>query len=147
MFWVADGIIYLQFGPELALAAAGVILCVSVAWSIGLWLAPLNARWRDVRILTRYVLMLWMYLTPVLYPLSALPSWMSFLAVLNPVAAPVELVKEGLIGAGDVRPEALAVTLATIAVVGGAGLWFFSVSAPGAVRRVAGFSGEDDEDL
>ena len=147
VFWAVDGIVYLQFGPELLLAVAGVLLCVAVAWSIGLWLAPLNARWRDVRILTRYVLMLWMYLTPVLYPLSALPSWLGFLAVVNPVVAPVELVKEGLIGAGDVRPGALAVTLGTIVVVGGAGLWFFSVSAPGAVRRVAQFSSEDDEEL
>jgi lipopolysaccharide transport system permease protein len=147
VFWIIDGVIYLQFGPELLLAPAGVLLCVCVAWSIGLWLAPLNARWRDVRILTRYVLMLWMYVTPVLYPISALPGWLDFLAVLNPVTAPVELVKEGLIGAGDLHTGALAVTLVTIVVVGGGGLWFFSVSAPGAVRRVAEFSGEDDEEL
>jgi len=142
IFWITDGTLYLQFGPDLLLAAAGLALGVGLAWGLGLWLSVLNAMARDVRLTLRYVLMVWMYVTPVIYPISALPAGWRFLGTINPVAAPVELIKEGLIGAGAVDLDALLVSVGVTLIACVSGLWFFARVAPIAV----GAAPEDDED-
>jgi ABC-type polysaccharide/polyol phosphate export permease len=75
-----------------------------------------------------------MYITPVLYARSALPGGLDLLVSLNPATAPVEMVKFGLIDAGDVEGGALVSTFVFLAVVGGSGLWFFARMAPGILR-------------
>jgi lipopolysaccharide transport system permease protein len=144
VFWVTDGTFYLDLGPKLLLAAAGLALGVGLAWGLGLWLSVLNAMARDVRLTLRYALMIWMYVTPVIYPVSALPHGWRFLATVNPVAAPVELIKEGLVGAGNVTLEAVLVSVGVTLVACASGLWFFTRVAPTAVG--AGAEGEEDDD-
>lgn len=142
IFWITDGTLYLEAGPELLLAAAGLALGVAFAWGLGLWLSVLNAMARDVRLTLRYVLMIWMYVTPVIYPVSALPAGWQFLGTINPVAAPVELIKAGLIGAGDVELAAVLVSVGVTLIAAVSGLFFFARVAPIAV----GAAPEDDED-
>lgn len=143
-FGITDGVGYIHLGPELALVPAGIVMCVALAWGLGLWLSTLNARARDVRIVLRYVLMVWLYVTPVIYPVSALPAGWRFLATINPVASPVELVREGLLGVGTISLAPMVVSLATIAVTCAGGLWFFARTAPGALEDP--FADEDDDD-
>jgi lipopolysaccharide transport system permease protein len=145
LFYLAfDGRFYLQLGPGLLFAVAGFALAVAHAWAIGLWTSALNARARDVRIVFRYVLMIWMYVTPVLYPPSALPAALSFLATVNPIAAPVEMVKHGLLDAGTVELDAVAISLGWLVMIAASGLWFFARSAPTLLRLQP--PGVDDED-
>jgi lipopolysaccharide transport system permease protein len=142
VFWATDGTMYLDAGPESVLVVAGLALSVGLAWGLGLWLSVLNAMARDVRLSLRYVLMVWMYVTPVIYPVSALPEGWRFLATINPVAAPVELIKEGLLGAGNVELDAILVSIGVTLVACVSGLWFFARVAPIALGRAP----EDDED-
>jgi lipopolysaccharide transport system permease protein len=144
-YLVADGTTYVNFGPELLVAVGGFVLTLALAWSVGLWTSALNAYARDVRIVFRYVLMVWMYITPVLYAPSALPEALAFLATVNPLAAPVEMVKYGLIDAGNVEVAALACSLGWLAVLAGSGLWFFARVAPGLLRAQP-LVAEDEED-
>ena len=125
---------------------AGLALSLGLAWGLGLWLSVLNAMARDVRLSLRYVLMVWMYVTPVIYPVSALPEGWQFLATINPVAAPVELIKEGLIGAGDVELDAILVSIGVTLVACVSGLWFFARVAPIAVGRAPEEDEDDDEE-
>jgi lipopolysaccharide transport system permease protein len=145
-FWFSDGTLYLELDPGLALAPVGLALCVLLAWSVDLWLVPLNDKARDVRIVFRYALMVWMYVTPVLYPLSALPGVLDFLAKINPVTAPVEMVKYAVLDAGTVHLTSLVSTIATLVVVGGSGLWFFGRMQPGLLRDQPGFFDDEEED-
>jgi lipopolysaccharide transport system permease protein len=138
-----DGVQYLQLGPELGLAVAGFALCLGLAWGLGLWLSALNAKARDVRIVLRYVMMIWLYVTPVIYPVSSLPESWRFLATINPVAAPVELVKEGVLGAGSVELAPILVSVGACLVLCTSGLWFFTRLTPGLLKH--GFP-DDDED-
>jgi lipopolysaccharide transport system permease protein len=65
---------------------------------MGLWLAALSARFRDLSMLTAFLIQLWMYATPVIYPLSKLPPrWVPWMA-LNPMAVPVEYSRTMLLG-------------------------------------------------
>lgn len=148
VFLLADGRMYIEFGAELLLVPAGLLLALALAWGMGLWLAVLNAKARDVRIVLRYVLRVWMYVTPVLYPVSALPGTFGFLATINPVAAPVEMVKAGLIGAGDLRLEAIAVSVGCAIAACVSGLWFFCVKAPSLLAsQPAGLVDDEEETI
>jgi lipopolysaccharide transport system permease protein len=86
-----------------------------------------------------------MYATPVVYPISALPDRWSFLATINPVSAPVELVKEGFLGAGELTGAILAVSLVTTVVLCTSGLWFIARLSP-RLLRARTFVDEEEED-
>jgi lipopolysaccharide transport system permease protein len=129
-YYVTDGTLGIQMDPSLALAAAGLALGLALGWGVGLWLATLNALARDVRIMLRFVLPIWLYVTPVIYPASSLPDRWQFLATINPAAAPVELVKEGAFGVDSVTALSLAVSIAACVALIGLGLWFLTTLSP-----------------
>jgi len=143
-FWLADGDPYLRVGPGLLLAAAGLANALALAWGLGLWLGTLNARARDVRLTLRYVLTIWLYTTPVIYPLTALSGFWSILATVNPMAAPVEMVKAGLLGAGTVEAAGVAWSVTAALLACASGLWFITRMSPTLLRAQP--AGADDEE-
>ena len=68
------------------------ILVVQIAFTLGLCLllAPLNAYYRDVRVALPLITQVWMYATPIIYPLSMVPERMRTLYMLNPMAGVVD---------------------------------------------------------
>jgi lipopolysaccharide transport system permease protein len=120
-----DGELYLVFGARTLVALAGLALSLLLAFGIGLWTSVYGAQARDVRFGLGYALGFWYFLTPIIYPLSAVPSGFRTLAELNPMTAPVELVRYGVLAAGEIPSTAIASTLAAIAVLWASGLWFF----------------------
>ena len=143
---IADGHSYLQFGPELLVGLAGYVLSFGLALAMGFWLSALNARARDVRIIFIYVLRIWMFVTPVVYPLSEMHGVFATLAYWNPVTAPVLMVKWGLLGVGSVPAHALIISLTTFVVVGVSGVWFFTKMAPTTLMVQPVMGGDDDDD-
>ena len=132
-FVLADGTTYLDIGANALVALGGLVLVVLLAQSFGLWLSVLGAQARDVRFTLRYFTAFWFFLTPVIYPLDSIPENLRWLAAINPVTAPVEMVKYGILGIGDVPFDALAVTGAFIVVVASGGFLFFERSEAAAL--------------
>jgi lipopolysaccharide transport system permease protein len=121
----ADGETYLSIGPTTLLVPVALTALVVLGQACGLWFSPLAARARDVRRLAGYVLGMWYFLTPVIYPIEEIPEGWQFLASLNPVTAPIELVKTGILGVGDVTTTGVISYFAALAVVGLGGLMVF----------------------
>lgn len=100
-------------------------LAVAAALAVGLWLAALNVKYRDVGNAIPFLIQIWLYLTPVLYPSSLVPIRWRGLFGLNPMAATVELFRWALLGLP--HPPATVILTAAVAValllVGG--LFFF----------------------
>jgi lipopolysaccharide transport system permease protein len=145
-YWVTEGDPGLQLArPEALLGVAGLVLAAVLAWGFGLWLGTLNGMARDVRLTLTLVLPVWLYATPVIYPISALPDEWRFLATINPVSAPVELVKQGFLNAGELTAAILAVSLVTTVVVCTSGLWFIARLSP-RLLRVRTFVDDEEED-
>lgn len=132
-YLLVDGRLYLQLGPESVLALAGLGLFVALALSIGLWLSVYAAQARDVRFFLSYVLGFWFFLTPIVLPLQQVPAGFRTFMELNPATAPVELVRQGLLGTAPVLASSLIATFVALAVVGGSGLWFFTRSEAAAL--------------
>jgi lipopolysaccharide transport system permease protein len=144
-FSIADGTLYLQVGPEMIVALAGYVLATTLAVSLGLWMSVLNAYARDVRIIFIYVLRIWMFITPVIYPVTTLPGAWQTIAHYNPASAPVLMVKWGLLGVGSVPLHSILITIGTIVVVGLGGVCFFARQAPTLLDRQPPDLDDEDE--
>ena len=76
-----------------------------MAMGFGIMVSSLTTKYRDLRILVTFGVRLWMYGTPVVYPLSMLKGGIIRHAVLwNPVSAPMELFRHWVLGTGSVLP-------------------------------------------
>lgn len=67
---------------------------------VGLWIAALSAKFRDFVILSAFLLQLWMYATPVVFPLTRVPARWLWVFELNPMTFPLEATRQVLLGAG-----------------------------------------------
>jgi lipopolysaccharide transport system permease protein len=121
-----DGVFYLQVGPATLIALAGLALLSLQGLVIGLWLSPFAALFRDVRFGLGYVLGFSKFLTPVIYPLSSVPSSYRTLASLNPITAPIEMTKYGFFHGGEIGLASVASSLSLTFAFLIRGLWFFS---------------------
>lgn len=71
---------------------------ILLATGVGLLLAAMNLFYRDIQYLTNLLLMLWMYLTPVVYPLSLVPAKYAWLYKLNPMVGIMEGYRSAIFG-------------------------------------------------
>jgi lipopolysaccharide transport system permease protein len=127
-YWTAHHHLYVHIGVGLLESCGGILIVAGLALSLSLWTSILGAQARDPRFIVRHLLRLWYYATPVIYPLSALPPKFVTVAQLNPMTTPVEMVRHGLYGVGDVRLEGLIISIGTLLIVGYGGLRFFARS-------------------
>lgn len=125
-YYFTAGTTYFDLGLHSLLIPLGLVLCLLIAYTIGLWLAIYSVQARDVRWSLHYALSFWFIITPVIYPLSDLHGVPHTLAQFNPMTAPIEMIRLGFLGVGGAPPTAMLVTAATILFVGGGGLWFFN---------------------
>lgn len=142
-YWITTGTLYLQLAPTyLFQSVFGLFLCVALAWGISLWTAPLTAHTRDVRMVLRFIVPFWFFITPVLYPIEQLHGKIRTLAELNPLSAPIEMAKVGLLGAGSVSIPFAIYSVVAISGVFASGIWFINRFG----QRIVGLAGADDED-
>jgi lipopolysaccharide transport system permease protein len=77
---------------------AFTLLAVLTALAVSLWLSALNVRYRDVGHAIPFVIQLWMFVSPVAYPVSMIPERWRFLFSLNPMAGVIEGFRWALLG-------------------------------------------------
>lgn len=92
----------------LVLLPVFIVHTAAVALGVGLILSSVTAKYRDLHHLTSILIQLWMYVTPVIYPITRIPEEWRWVASLNPMAAVVEAMRKAFLGAGDVTPLAYA---------------------------------------
>lgn len=74
-----------------------------LALGCGIIISSLTTKYRDLSILVTFGVQLWMYATPIVYPMSELgDGLMKTILMVNPVTAPVELFRYALLGVGTV---------------------------------------------
>jgi len=77
----------------------------------GIIVSSLTTKYRDLAILVDFAVQLWMYATPIVYPLSMLgDGWIRTILLINPVTAPVEVFRYAILGQGAIMPEVLALS-------------------------------------
>jgi lipopolysaccharide transport system permease protein len=81
------------------------LMCIAFLFSTAmtLFLSAFHVRFRDIGIAMALIIQLWMYATPVVYPLSVVPRRYIFLYSLNPMAGIVENFRQVVLGPGDIN--------------------------------------------
>lgn len=88
--------IWILLAPVLLLMMAGLGL------GFGIIVSSMTTRYRDLRFLVGFGVQLWMYATPVIYPVSAVPERFQWLIRANPLTPIVEAFRYAFLGAGSV---------------------------------------------
>ncbi len=79
-----------------------ILLAVLSAFGIGLLLAAMNVMFRDVKYIVPFLLQLWLFITPVVYPTSMLKEPWTLVYSLNPMVGVVDGFRWALLGSGPV---------------------------------------------
>jgi lipopolysaccharide transport system permease protein len=98
-----------------------VLHTATLAFGVGILASALTTRYRDVVQAFGYLMSLWMYATPIIYPFSQVPERWKWLFFLNPMSSIVEIFRHAYLGTSSVDFSLWAVnalTTATIFVVG-----------------------------
>ncbi len=128
VFYAVDGTTHLELGLNTLALPVGLVLMALLALAIGCFTSVYGANARDVRFGMSYLVAFWFFLTPVIYPLSEVPAALEPVVTLNPMTAPIEMIRLGLFDSGQIPTVALLSCLGTILAVGIPGLWFFNRS-------------------
>lgn len=93
-------LIYYQIAPtwNLLLLPVLIIAMMLVPTGIGMWLAALAIRYRDVRFAMTYIIKLLIYSAPIVYSASKIPPEIRFWYSMNPIVAVVEGFRSCLLG-------------------------------------------------
>ena len=105
--------------PNLIVLALPIML-IHIAFlgtGTGLIISSLTTKYRDLNVLVSFGLTLWMYLTPVVYPVSQIPESFRFIMLLNPVAPIVETFRYAFLGSGSFEWFFLLISAAVTAVL------------------------------
>ena len=94
--------------------------------SIGLIITSITTKYRDLNILVSFGVSLWMYITPVVYPISQVPENLRVLLLLNPVAPIVETFRFAFLGSGTFEPLFLIISLVVTVALLIAGMIIFN---------------------
>jgi len=103
-----------------------VLQTAVLSLGVGLVMSALTAKYRDLTHLSALLIQVWMYATPVIYPLSEFPVRWRWVAALNPMTPIVEAFRLVLLGVGTVTPLHIVSSIATTVAVAVAGLMLFS---------------------
>jgi len=75
-----------------------VLLMMFTASGVGMFLAALNANYRDIRYTITFLVQFWMFASPVVYPVSMIPEKYRLLYAINPMAGVIEGFRSALLG-------------------------------------------------
>ncbi|MGI9067163.1 MAG: ABC transporter permease [Pyrinomonadaceae bacterium] len=94
-----------------------LVLATLLALGVGMLMSALNVRYRDVRYALPFLIQLWLFASPVIYPSSIMPERWRWVLLLNPMTGIIEGFRESLFGKIFDWPAIIASTVMTLFIV------------------------------
>jgi len=132
MLFAAVYIYYLAIGAKIApniyvlLIPVLILMLAGLSLGFGIIISSMTTKYRDLTILFTFIVQLWSYGTPVMYPLSMVPHKYQWLVALNPVTSIVETFKYSTMGAGTFSWGLLGYSFVFMIVLLGIGIVVFN---------------------
>jgi lipopolysaccharide transport system permease protein len=102
-----------------------ILLAVLTAMGLSLFVAAMNVRYRDVGHAIPFMVQIWMFLSPIVYPVSLVPEQWRLLYSLNPMAGVIEGFRWALLGKALPDLMMMSASFFALLVVALAGLMYF----------------------
>jgi len=112
-------------GPAILTLPLFVLLALAAALAVGLWLSALNVKYRDVRYTTTFLAQFWLFVTPVAYSSSLVPTQWQAIYAINPMVGVVEGFRWALLGKASPPGPMLIVSVTATAILLVCGLFYF----------------------
>ena len=93
---------------------------------MGTLISALTTKYRDLTFAMGFCVQLWMYLTPIVYPLSQVPERYRIIYVFNPMASIVELFRAAFLGINTVEPLHIAISIGMTVIIFLTGIMLFN---------------------
>ncbi len=97
-----------------------------ISLGFGLFISSLTIKYRDLNFLVTFGVQLWMYATPIVYPMSQIPDKYKILILLNPMSSLVEIFRYSFLGAGTLNLNYFLISLLVTVVVLIVGILMFN---------------------
>jgi lipopolysaccharide transport system permease protein len=106
--------LYFKIAPTLLILTVPflVLLMMLTSSGVGMILAALNAKYRDIRYTIPFLVQLWMFASPIVYPTSIVPERYRMVYALNPMVGVIEGFRSALLGSGAFPTGVLLVSAA-----------------------------------
>lgn len=101
-----------------------ILLALATSLGIGLWLSALNVQYRDFQYTIPFMIQLWLFASPVVYPASLVPEPVRFLYGLNPMAGVIEGFRWALLGT-EMPGAMILVSVGMVVVLLVSGAFYF----------------------
>lgn len=102
-----------------------LLLALVTALGVGLWLAALNVKYRDINYILPFLTQFWLFITPVAYPASMIPEKWQWLYALNPMTGVVEGFRWAVLGTTGGPDQMIAISSLISIVLLISGLFYF----------------------
>jgi lipopolysaccharide transport system permease protein len=93
---------------------------------IGILVSSLTTKYRDLNFAVGFVISLWMYASPIVYPVSSVPDKYLFLYMLNPMAPIIDMFRFAFLGNGIVHPGHWMISIMMTVIIFFVGLLLFN---------------------
>lgn len=94
-----------------------ILLIMLLATGVGMLMSALNVKYRDIRFALPFLIQLWMFASPVIYPSSMVPEKWRLVLALNPLTGIIECFRSSLLGLPNFNWPALAISVIVTLVV------------------------------
>ena len=117
---------YFGFVPTIAIVLLPffILLAIMTSLAVGLWLSALNVKYRDFQYTIPFLIQVWLFASPVVYPASMLPQSWQLVYALNPMVGVIEGFRWALLGTNPPEAMILVSVVAVIVLLIG-GLFYF----------------------
>jgi lipopolysaccharide transport system permease protein len=75
-----------------------ILLITLLAVGVGMWLSALNVKYRDIRFALPFLIQLWMFVSPIIYPTAFVPGEWRWILMFNPLTGIIEGYRSCLLG-------------------------------------------------
>jgi len=113
------------------LAPLAVLLMVLLAMGVSMFLAALNVRYRDIKHVLPFLIQLWMFATPIIYPATMIPKRFRPLLALNPAWGMVDGFRICLLPHQTINFALIGVSIGVAIVVFVGGVCYFHTMEKG----------------
>ena len=127
LFALAALMIYYQLLPGLGILLFPVLVALTFicAVGVGLWLSALNVQYRDIRYAIPFLIQVWMFISPVIYPVSLVHEKYQWLLALNPMGGVIHAYRASLLGHQAIDWQLLTLSALIILAIFLGGLYYF----------------------
>lgn len=103
-----------------------LVQMAALGLGVGILVSSMTTKYRDLAFAVGFGVQLWMYATPIVYPLSQIPTKWQWLFALNPMTAIVETFRYAFLGSGTIQPWVMGLSLMITFIILVIGIVLFS---------------------